>query len=259
MTTSTIQHNKAKKIILSIAVILFWITAWHIASIWIVNETILPSPLDVCKRLLVLGTEAEFWQITALSCVRIIVGFFIGCILGTILGIVTRLFVAAKYLLSPILTLIKATPVASFIILLFIWLSGAVIPSFIGMLIVIPVVCQNVYEALASVDESLLEAAQVYQLTKVQKIQFIYIPALRTYFLAAVKTSLGLSFKAGIAAEILCTPKFSIGKEIYGAKIYLNTVDVFAWTAVVIILSLIFELAFVKLLNKVTSRRGANI
>ena len=108
-------------------------------------------------------------------------------------------------------------------------------------------------------DESLLEAAQVYQLTKVQKIQFIYIPALRTYFLAAVKTSLGLSFKAGIAAEILCTPKFSIGKEIYGAKIYLNTVDVFAWTAVVIILSLIFELAFVKLLNKVTSRRGANI
>ena len=148
---------------------------------------------------------------------------------------------------------------ASFIILLFIWLSGAVIPSFIGMLIVIPVVCQNVYEALASVDESLLEAAQVYQLTKVQKIQFIYIPALRTYFLAAVKTSLGLSFKAGIAAEILCTPKFSIGKEIYGAKIYLNTVDVFAWTAVVIILSLIFELVFVKLLNKVTSRRGANI
>lgn len=67
-------------------------------------------------------------------------------------------------------------------------------------------------------------------------------------------TSLGLAWKAGIAAEVLCTPKGAIGTQLYNAKIYIETTDLFAWTFVVVILSLLLEFAFVRLTRRFSLR-----
>ena len=52
-----------------------------------------------------------------------------------------------------------------------------------------------------------------------------------------------------MAAEVIGLPKGSIGERLYQAKIYLDTPDLFAWTAVIILVSLVFERVFLRLLD----------
>ena len=255
MPTSTISKSNLYKICLRLAVILFWIAAWQFIAVMISNQTILPSPISVLQRLIILGQTSEFWITTLYSCLRIIIGFIAGCMIGILIGIIMFASSTIKHLLDPILILMKTVPVASFIILIFIWLNSDIIPSFIGFLIVVPIICRNIFEALRSLDKNLAEVAQIFKLSRIQKIQVLYLPTIKNYFIAAFTTSLGLAFKAGIAAEILCTPKMSIGKEIYNAKIYLDTENIFAWTLVVIMLSLLFEIFFVKCMQMKRGKR----
>jgi NitT/TauT family transport system permease protein len=63
---------------------------------------------------------------------------------------------------------------------------------------------------------------------------------------------MGLAWKSGIAAEVICRPDFSIGKQLQNAKIYLETPDVFAWTITIVLLSMLLE----KLLVLATGRFG---
>lgn len=250
MTASTTSVNKFKIIIKNAAAILFLIAVWHVVAKIIGNSTVLPTPTSVFRKLIQIASTAEFWAITTISCLRIIFGFLLGCIFGVLFGVLSHISKIAKTLLDPLLILIKATPVASFIILLFFWFPNNTIPTFISLLIVIPLVSANVYEGFGAVDKRLIEAADVYKIKGFARLRVLYLPTIKSYFLAAFSTSLGLAFKSGIAAEILCTPKTAIGSKIYDGKIYLETENVFAWTFVVIVLSLAFEVLFKRLLKK---------
>ena len=57
-----------------------------------------------------------------------------------------------------------------------------------------------------------------------------------------------------IAAEIIGIPKGSIGENLYNAKIYLETPDLFAWTFVIIAVSVLFEKIFQWLLSLLAHR-----
>ena len=67
---------------------------------------------------------------------------------------------------------------------------------------------------------------------------------------------MGLSWKACIAAEVICTPNGSIGQGIYNAKIYLETPSLFAWTAAVILLSVLLEMLIKTIISKITDTEG---
>lgn len=250
MTASTTSVNKIKEFIKKAAAIIFLIAVWHGVALLIDNATVLPTPSAVFIRLIEIASEKSFWLITLLSCIRILIGFLIGSVIGAGFGALSHISKTTKYLLDPLLVLIKATPVASFIILLFFWLPNNAIPSFTSILIVIPLVASNVYEGFRAVDVGLKEVANLYNIRGLTRFRALYLPTLKSYFLAAFSTSLGLSFKAGIAAEILCQPKVAIGSEIYNGKVYLETENVFAWTFVVIVLSLLFDMLFGKLLER---------
>ena len=53
-----------------------------------------------------------------------------------------------------------------------------------------------------------------------------------------------------MAAEVLCQPKLAIGTQLYYGKIYLETDRLFAWTAVVIVLSVLLERLLRRLLRQ---------
>ena len=72
-------------------------------------------------------------------------------------------------------------------------------------------------------------------------MRLIYLPSLRPYLLAAVTTAMGLAWKSGVAAEVLCIPRPAIGTQIYNSKLYLDIPDLFAWTVAVVALSLLLE------------------
>ena len=139
---------------------------------------------------------------------------------------------------------------ASFIILALIWLNANNVHTFAAFLMVFPIVWENVYRGIKSTDKNLLNMAKVFRLKKRTVVKNVYIPSIMPYFIAACNIGIGMAWKAGIAAEILGVPLHSIGTELYRAKIYLETVDVFAWTVVVIALSVVIEKVFIGLLKK---------
>ena len=205
------------------------------------RELLLPGPLAVLRRLVTMASEGSFWRVTLMSLVRILLGAVCGLALGTLLAAVTACFSPLDDLLMPLLTLIRSTPVASFILLILIWVGRDILPSVIVLLMTTPVVWENVSAGVRNTDPLLLEMARVYQFGLGRTLRLVYVPAIMPHFLSACQTALGLAWKAGVAAEVLTVPRLSIGKQLYESKLYLETVDLFAWTVVVILLSLILE------------------
>lgn len=210
----------------------------------------MPSPLSVFRTLLELGAEAQFWKAAYLSLLRIFGGFAVGLVLGSLLAILTARFELADALFSPAIRIVRATPVASFIILALLWMGHSLVPAFMAMLMVMPVIWESLRAAILAVDPELLEMAFIYRFSSWKTLKLVYLPSVLSPYAASLTTALGLAWKSGIAAEVLCLPRLAIGINLYYSKIYLETPSLFAWTIVVVLLSLILERLFARLLLK---------
>ena len=249
---------KLRKTLRTLAVVLFWLLIWQLAAALVGQELLLPSPLRVARELLRLAGGAEFWLTVAQSIRRVLTGIASAVLLGILLALLTHKSALFRALLSPVMTLVKSTPVASFIILALVWLGRDVVPPVIAALMVLPVVWANVSQGLDGIDPQLLELAQVFRLPRGRVFRRITLPSVLPHLRAALCSALGLGWKAGVAAEILTVPARSIGKRIYEAKIYLETTELFAWTAAVVLLSLVIERLLLRLVGRIGKKGGAH-
>lgn len=225
-------------------IIIMWILIWQIADSLINNRIILAGPVDIISSLLSNIRQPDFWQICLASFTRITVGFLLAFISGFVISMAAYRWKIIDELLSPIISLLKTVPMISFVIMLLIWVGNQALTIYLSFLIVLPLIYTNTLSGLENVDKDMLEIAKVFGLSPFKKFMYIYRPAFMPFLLSSCRVSLGLSWKSGIMAEVIATPKPSIGREMYVAKQYLQTDNLFAWTIVVIILSIIFELVF---------------
>ena len=240
-----------KKILKAVIVTIAWLAIWEIIHLIVGKDILIPSPISVFMKIIELAGTGKFWGSIGASILRIMIGYFAGLLGGLILGTLTALSKVLDAFFSPIAKIIRATPVASFIILLFVFIVNNHIPAVTAFLMVLPVTWANVYEGIRSTDRKLLDMAKVFEVPRGKTIKGIYIPQIMPFFMAAAKMGMGLAWKAGIAAEVLTNPKFGIGTSLYESKIYLETTDLFAWTAIIIIISVILEKLLVKLIGKI--------
>ena len=252
------MSSRPRGIARALAVLLFWLLIWQLAASLVARELLLPSPLQVARTLLRLALGAEFWLTLLRSILRILAGLLLSVLLGILLALLTHRSAILKALFSPVMTLVKSTPVASFIILALVWLGRDVVPLFIAALMVLPVVWANVSAGLDGIDPQLLEVAKVYRLPRSRVLRRITLPSVLPHLRAALCSALGLGWKAGIAAEVLTVPARSIGKRIYEAKIYLETTELFAWTAAVVLVSLLIERLLLRLVRRLRKEDGAH-
>ncbi|MDD3278157.1 MAG: ABC transporter permease subunit [Lachnospiraceae bacterium] len=234
-----------------ILIIGFWLILWELLSRLLHNQLILVGPTEVLLSLAALLPTGSFWLSILFSSIKIALGFISAFLLGMILGCLSFRFHWLKELLEPILLLLKSIPVASFVILALIMIGSPGLSIFISFLIVLPIIYTNTMTGLSNTEEKLLEMASVFRVSFWKKVRFLYLPPLKLQLETACKTALGMSWKSGIAAEVIGVPNMSIGEKLYMAKIYLNTPDLFAWTIVILILSAIFEWLFLKLLKHI--------
>ena len=227
----------------------FWTVVWYLAAVAMDNPLLLPSPLQVLRCLGNLVVTAAFWQITAVSICRILLGVAGAVLLGTVLAVLTTRIKLLNTLIEPAMTAIQATPVASFTILVLIWLERDYVPVLICGMMGLPIVWNSLSSGIRMTDPQLLELAKVYRLPKFHTLRRIWIPSVMPFFRTACISSLGLGWKAGIAAEVLTVPKRSIGRMISESKLYLLTEELFAWTLAVIVLSLLLQKIMLRLLQ----------
>jgi len=230
-----------KRLIRPLAGAAFWLAVWQLAAWRVGVELLLPAPLTVAQRLWALAGTGAFWTITGLSLGRILLGLAWGSVAGILLAVLTCTGRWWDALFAPAIRVVRAVPVASFILLVLLWTGRDVVPVVISGLMVLPVVWEGVCQGIRSADPQLLEAAGMYRLSRAKTARLVVIPAVKPHLRAALDTAMGLAWKSGVAAEALCWPKKAIGTQIYNTKLYLETADLFAWTVVVILLSLLLE------------------
>ena len=233
---------------------LFWLAVWELAARAIDARIILVGPLEVLARLGNLAVTGEFWASIAISLGRVAVGYVSAVVLGVALAALASRFSLVRELLAPLMGALKAAPVASFVILVLLWVSSRHLSIVIALIMALPIVYTNVLEGIRQTDPGLLEMCDVFSVRGWDRVRLVYVSEVLPYFRAAVTLALGLSWKAGIAAEVIGLPDFTIGEHLYDAKVYLDTPDLFAWTVAIVVVSVTLETVVRRLLDRVVVR-----
>lgn len=246
------NKNKGKKTFLAkTAAVLLALAVWQAVAMLIDSELILVTPIEVIKRLFTVWREPGFFASIAFTSSKIILGFLAAFFIGIGLGALAGRFRVAEILLWPWMLTVKSVPIASFVLIILLFVSSADISVFISFLIVLPIIYTNVLSAIKSTDSKLLEAAKLFGTPAKYRLLYISLPQIKPYLISASSVGCGLAFKAGVAAELIGIPTGSIGEALYNAKIYLNSADLFAWTVIIILMSVLFEKLFIFLLRLV--------
>lgn len=247
-------------------IVIFWLIIWEIADRIIDNKIVLSGPVHIVQALVRNMGQADFWAICTASFFRIAIGFVLSFVAGFVLAVVCYKFSLIRDFLEPIIVTLKTVPMISFVIMLLIWVGNQALTVYLSFLIVLPLIYTNTLGGLENVNPEMLEMAKVFGISPWKKFMYIYRPAFMPFLLSSCKVSLGLSWKSGIMAEVIATPKPSIGREMYVAKQYLQTDNLFAWTIVIIVLSILFEVVFMLIIKQaarpcggILGKKGENV
>ncbi len=228
-----------------------WLFLWQLASDWLGHELLLVSPLRTVETLLELSTEREFWYSIGNSLFHCMSAFLLALAVGGLLAFLGWRVPLLHEFLMPPLSAMKATPVASFIILVLLWASSQAVSMVCAFVMVMPIVYANIYQGFCNIDQKLLEVGQAFALERRQYLKLIYVPSLKPYLLSACTVGIGFCWKSGVAAEVIGLPNHTIGMHLYNAKVYLETPELFAWTLTVVLLSVGIEKLLLRVLRRV--------
>lgn len=242
--TSTTQ-NKFRKIIIAI----IWIIIWQIMASFIKEEILLPSPLIVFKKFIYLLGQVDFYKAIFLSTIKIIAGFLISIAIGVIFAYLAYKYKLFYDFISPLIRIFRSIALASLVIFLLFWANKDYLSIYISFIMAMPLIFQNVYDGLSDIDKNILQMADIYKVSEIKKIKYIYKVKVKAFLYSSIISISGLVFKAGIAAEVIGLPKNSIGNNLYNAKVYLDMPNLFAWTLAILLISSFFEITLKKLLG----------
>ncbi len=222
--------------------VIFWILVWQIASLALAKELLLPSPLKtitvLCRELI----PSEAFRLSiGNSLLHIGLGFLLGSLTGILLAMLSGLHDYMRILCWFPIKLMQSIPVASFVILVLLWIPASGLSTVISFLMVLPIIYTHTLTGIRQLDIQLSEAAVLFRVPIWKRILYIYIPQLLPHVCSACTLAVSMAWKSGIAAEIIGLTRHSIGNQLYQAKIYLLTPELFAWTIVIVLLSIACE------------------
>ena len=241
--------ERVKAVAAAGAVAAFWLAAWMLVAALVAQPLILPGPGAVVVALLRLVCDASTWAILAGSGARILGGLALAAVCGGVLAGVSVRSRAFARLVAPALSFVKATPVACVVVLLLIWLGSARVSIAAVFLMALPGVYFSLAEGLAQVDKPL---EQMFRLHGVRGWRLFCAHTWREvlpFVLSCARAVIGMSWKAGVAAELIGMAVGTVGERIYQAKLLIETADLLAWTVLVVAASWACERVLVWLLR----------
>lgn len=232
---------KRKKLIKTIIYAIAWLIIWQVLSLIISNKIMFVGPVETFLSLISMIPTSAFWISILNTLLRIVLGYILGACLGIILSSISYKFSFIDDFLSPVLLFLKAVPVASFVIILLIWMGNKNLSVIISTMIVFPIIYSNTLTGLKNANKKLIEMSNVFHMRFIDKVRFLYYPEIKEQLKTSMVLSSGMAWKSGVAAEVIAQPLQTIGNNMYVSKIYLDTDKLFAWTIVIIVLSKLFE------------------
>ena len=222
-------------------VFFFYLALWALLARQVDQPLLLPSPRAVLVKLVELFPQSAFWQTLLGTLLRTLEAYLLGIVAAIALCAVCSRVRALELLLAPLLSAVRATPVASFIVLALVWLSAPRVPVLTGFLMTLPILYATLMQAVREVDPRLLEMAKLYRFGAFGTLRHVIVPSILPAFLQSALAAIGMCWKAVVAAEVIGVPKRAVGSMLYEAKIYLETDSLLAWTFTLVLISVALE------------------
>ncbi len=229
---------------------IFLLLLWQLFAISVSNDILVPYPMDVLETLLDNLRKALFYESISATLIRVIKGFSISFLLAVILAILSNRFPKFRVLFEPIQVLTKSIPNISYIIITLVWFGSETSVSIIGFLVLFPIFYNNFIFSMDSEPQELKDIEQIYPESFVETVKSKTLPLLAPTMLSSSKIALGLGIKVSVMAEILGQVRIGIGKQLYFARINLDTASLFAWTIVIIVICFIIDGIFDQLIKR---------
>lgn len=258
--TNTMNRQKEIKkkiysLLLTLLSFVIILLLWSLFAYLIDSAFVFPSVKNVFDSLKNILQEKMFFREIIGTLLRSLIAFLLSTIVSIPIGILSGCSKTISKLLALPLSVVKATPVVSFILCALFLFSTNSVPIFVAILMTMPIIISSVSTGIKNVDDKLLQMAKIFSFTKIQKLKYIYIPSVKSYLFSNLSNCFALSWKVVVAAEVLCLPKYSMGTALYSAKVHLETAEVYAISLVVVVLSFICE-EFVSYIIKKINKGG---
>lgn len=214
-----------RKIILFLIVLIIW----QMTSLMIQKEVILPYPSDVFMRMLNDLFQKDFYVAVFHTIVRIFISFFVAMIIGVFLGIVTGISNRLRQYIQPVMTFCQTIPQIGYILILLVWFDSTTALLLIVFFMLVPIFYFNALQGILHIDSDLQDIIQLYHHSFLYNLRYVYIPLIQGYIQSAIQTTLPMSFKAGVMAEIFVSTQYGIGKKLYFARVQIDMTGIFSW------------------------------
>ena len=231
------MKTNRKRLLGAVALIIIWSAAALIVD----DEIILPSFIDVLKKLTSMFKTGALLPEILKTTSRIMIGVFISIVFGNFLAYISYRFNLKEYL-EPLFSILRTIPVISIVLIVLFFAEKNLLSIIVVIFVTLPIVYENVHTALTNIDSGKLELAEVYDLKSGTVFRHIELPAIIKSTLMSLRIALGLSFKAGATSEVVSGATGGLGELMYVSKLSFDMPELIAITFVIIILSFIFEM-----------------
>jgi NitT/TauT family transport system permease protein len=230
-----------KQILKNAAILVVWFLLWEMLTLAIHSRLIMAGPMETAAAFVRLVTTTDFYKCMGYSVCRVLLGFLTALFGALLLAAASYKYPTLGAFFAPMLLFMRSIPVASFVIIALLWMGSKNLSVLIVVFVALPVLYSQIMSGFQNADNKYRELAAVFEFPLWTKICAIYAPAMKEGFLSACRLAVGMSFKAGIAAEVIAGSRGSIGEQLYLAKLYFSTGELFAWTVVIVGLSFVCE------------------
>ena len=246
---SSVPEKKHSSWTSRIAVAAFWILVWEAASLLVGSPILFAGPIDTVLSLVSFVPDPAFWEALALSFAHILAGFLAGFAVALVLGFLSHRYRLMRELLAPFFDALKSIPLVCIIVLLLLWVGSKKVSGLAVFLAVFPAVYFSMLEGLDAQDPKLRELLHAMQTSGMRIFLADTWQQLLPFLLGTARNVCGMAWKAGVAAEVIGTPRGTIGEAVYQSKLLLETADLFAWTIAIVAASWACERVFLALLK----------
>ncbi|MDD4334946.1 MAG: ABC transporter permease subunit [Desulfotomaculaceae bacterium] len=214
------------------------------------SQVLVPSPVETLQALAALYHSGELKENLMITFQRQIVGVSIGISVGLCSGLLAGCLKRLELLMQPLISFLLAVPAIIFVTMAMVWLGmGTKMTIFLVALLVFPVMHTNTAEGFKSIDQALLQMAQVYRLPRLLTISKIYLPGMRHCLIAGLSLAMAASIRLTIMAEMLGARE-GMGQRVAIARTYLETDHLFAWIVVLLVILVGLEFVIIRPLKR---------
>lgn len=233
----------------SLAAVFLFFALWDV-GFQLYGELILPSPATTLKSLYLLLQQAEIQHNFFLTLQRVLLGFGISLVVGSVLGLLAGLSATASVLSRPLVSIFTGMPPIAWIVLAMIWFGfGNATVIFTVVVASFPIMFVGALQGTRTLEGDLQEMADSFSFGFWLKLREVYAPHLFSYFFPSWIAALGMSWKIVVMAELLSSND-GMGANLAIAQSQLDTPVALALVMLLVATLILFEYGVLEPIRK---------